>query len=284
MRDLALGRYVPYESFIHHLDARTKVFCLILLMVPLFLGYGSISMGFLMLGVSALVIFGLMIDARVSFLSLLRSLVSLWFMLLILLLFYCLVPSHEGTVLFHIGELPIYLESILDALRIFLRLFLMIALTMVLTGCTKPLDMTYALEWYLTPFKYIGFPSHELAMVTSLALRFIPTITGDVKRIMDAQRSRGVDFRHGKISNRVRAIVSLIVPLFVSAFMRSEELSDAMSARGYDPRGVRTRYKKMVFSYRDLIALVFSLAFLAGAIYLSVTGTDLFALMGASAI
>ena len=117
----------------------------------------------------------------------------------------------------------------------------MIALTMVLTSTTKPMDLTYAIEWYLTPLKLVKFPSHIVAMTLSIALRFIPTLLDETHRIMKAQASRGVDFDHGGLIKRLSAIVSLIIPLFVSAIGRSEELSNAMEARGYDPYGKRSR-------------------------------------------
>ena len=133
----------------------------------------------------------------------------------------------------------------------------MIELTMILTSTTKPLDLTYALEWYMTPLKVIKFPAHEVAMVISIALRFIPTLLDETTRIMKAQESRGVDFKHGKFSARLKAIVSLIIPLFISAFQRSEELADSMEARGYDPSAQRTRYRILKFHWKDLFSFAF---------------------------
>ena len=276
-----LGRYVPYGSFVHKMDPRAKIAALIALMVALFLGYANYSMSFVMAGLCLLLFMALAFISHTSFLSILSSMKSLWFMALVLLIVYCLIPrSSGGTLAFYIGSLPIYYESILDALRILVRLFLMIELTMILTATTKPLDLTFALEWYMKPLGYIGFPSHEIAMTISLALRFIPTILEDVERIMRAQESRGVDFKHGKISTRIRAFVSLLVPIFVSSIMRSEELADAMGARGYDPRGERTRYKVLTFRWVDALELLFCLAFMGGCIAISVTGFDLFGLFG----
>ena len=150
----------------------------------------------------------------------------------------------------------------------------MIALTLVLTSTTKPMDLTYALEWYMTPFKLIGFPAHEIAMTVSIALRFIPTLLEETMRIMKAQESRGVDFKHGKLSSRLRAIISLIVPLFVSSFQRSEELADAMEARGYDPKAKRTRFNKLTFHLSDLFALLLTAIFVTGIILISAFKID----------
>jgi energy-coupling factor transport system permease protein len=155
-------------------------------------------------------------------------------------------------------------------------LMLMIELSLILTATTKPLDLTYALEWYLTPLKWIGFPSHIVAMTITLALRFIPTILEDVDRIMKAQASRGVDFEHGKLGAKFRAIISLIVPLFVSSFIRSDDLANAMECRGYDPKVKRTRYRKLRFSWWDLLETLVVIAFATAFIYASATHFDAF--------
>ena len=130
------------------------------------------------------------------------------------------------------------------------------------------MDLTYAFEWYMTPLKVIRFPVHEIAMTLSIALRFIPTLLDETDRIMKAQASRGVDFNHGRLGKWFKAIISLIIPLFVSAIQRSEELSDAMEARGYDPRAKRTRFRKLTFSWRDIIAFILVGAIFAGILYL----------------
>ena len=130
------------------------------------------------------------------------------------------------------------------------------------------MDLTYAFEWYMTPLKVVRFPVHEIAMTLSIALRFIPTLLDETNRIMKAQASRGVDFNRGGLFKRFKAVISLIIPLFVSAIQRSEELSDAMEARGYDPRAKRTKYRKLIFGWRDIIALLFALAVFGGVLYL----------------
>ena len=187
----------------------------------------------------------------------------------------CFIPPANYTnVAFNLWGLNIYWESIFQSIKIVLRLIFMIALTLVLTSTTKPMDLTYALEWYMTPFKLIGFPAHEIAMTVSIALRFIPTLLEETMRIMKAQESRGVDFKHGKLSSRLRAIVSLIVPLFVSSFQRSEELADAMEARGYDPKAKRTRFNKLTFHLSDLFALLLTAIFVTGIILISAFKID----------
>lgn len=272
MSSMTLGRYVPYNSFIHRMDARAKIFSLIVLMVAIFMSYGTYAMTFTMAGLAMVAIIILLACSHTSFISLLKSLKSLWFMAIFLLIIYIFVPHESTWVAFYIGSYAIYWDSILDACRILVRLVLMIALTMILTSTTKPLDMTDAFEWYLTPLKWIGFPSHELAMILSIALRFIPTILDDVTRIMKAQASRGVDFEHGSLKTKARAIISLIVPLFVSSFLRSEELADAMECRGYDPKAKRTRYRIQRFGWLDLVETLVVAGFATLFIYASVTG------------
>lgn len=259
MNNIALGRYVPYDSFFHRMDPRNKILCLILMMVLVFIPFPTWPATFIAGGVLALLIFGILLISHVSIWDVFKSLRALWFMIIILLIINILIPNKayvDTAVAFNIGSLPVYWESIFQSLKIILRLFLMIELTMVLTATTKPLDLTYALEWYMAPLKAIKFPAHEVAMVISIALRFIPTLLDETTRIMKAQESRGVDFKHGKLSHRLKAIVSLIIPLFISAFQRSEELADSLEARGYNPRARRTRYRILKFHARDILSLL----------------------------
>ena len=270
MSSITLGRYAPYDSFIHRMDPRNKIFCLIVLMVAVFFSYSSWVMTFVMGGLLFLFIFALALISHVSFKSLFKSLSAMWLVIIFLLLVNTFIPPKgELTVAFNIGTFPIYWESIFQSLKIILRLFLMITLTMILTATTKPLDLTYAFEWYLTPLKVIKFPAHEVAMTISIALRFIPTLLNEVDRIMKAQTSRGVDFKHGKFSTRIKAIVSLIIPLFISAFQKSEELADSMEARGYDPKAKRTRYHKMHWSFFDTVSFILCGAIMSGVIIVS---------------
>ena len=257
MNKITFGRYSPKNTFIHRLDPRFKIFGLILLMVAIFLQFSSWSTTLILSGVMLLVIVTIMIIARVSFIQLFRSLATMWILVVILLLVYIFIPmSTYRHIAFYLGSYPIYWDAFYQCGYIVLRLIMMISLTMVLTSTTKPMDLTYAFEWYMTPFKIINFPVSEIAMTLSIALRFIPTLLDETDRIMKAQASRGVDFNHGRLGKRIKAIISLIIPLFVSAIERSEELSNAMEARGYDPKAKRTRYRILHFSYRDIIAFL----------------------------
>lgn len=277
MTRFVLGRYVAYDTPLHRMDPRGKIIALIALMIAVFWGFGTYAMTFLVEGVLFGFIIVLMIVAHVNFRQLFGSLKTMWFIIIFLLIVNVFVPSQKTMsrleflpeIAFSIGTFPIYWTSILQSLKIILRLIMMISLTMILTASTRPLDLTYALEWFMTPLKLVRFPAHEVAMTISIALRFIPTLLDETERIMKAQESRGVDFRHGKLRNRLRAVVSLIVPLFVSAFQRSEELADAMEARGYDPRAKRTRYRKLRWTFFDTVSLLLSLALMCAAIVIS---------------
>lgn len=276
MSNFAMGRYIPYHSFLHRMDPRAKVFGLILLMVAVFMSYPSWEMTAVMAGIAFLVIAVLLFASHLSLRQLFGSLKSLWLMVIFLLIIYIVTPRTSSSlgIAFKIYDYPIYWDSFAEAGKILVRLMLMIELSMILTATTKPLDLTFALEWYLTPLKWIGFPSHVVAMTITLALRFIPTILEDVNRIMKAQSSRGVDFEHGKLGAKFRAVISLIVPLFVSSFIRSDELANAMECRGYDPKAKRTRYRQLRFSWLDLLWTLLSAGVAALFIYVSVTHFD----------
>ncbi len=276
MTNVALGRYVAHDSFIHRMDPRNKVLCLIGLMVAIFISYPTYEMTFIVGGALAVFIISVLLISKVRILDVFKSLRVLWFFIILLMIINIFTPPAGSiNVAFHIGKVNIYWEAIFQSLKIILRLVLMIMLTMGLTATTKPLDLTYALEWYMTPLKLVKFPVHEVAMTISIALRFIPTLLDETDRIMKAQSSRGVDFKHGKLSSRLRAIISLIIPLFVSSFQRSEELADSMEARGYDPKAKRTRYRVLRFSLVDLAGFLLVGAILSATIVISVYKWDI---------
>ena len=265
-----LGRYVNHNTFIHRMDPRNKFFCLVALMVAVFISYPTYEMTFIVGGAVATLIISLLLLAKVRILDAFKSLRVLWFFVLLLMIINVFAPPvNAANVAFNIGKVSVYWEAIFQSLKIILRLVLMIMLTTLLTATTKPLDLTYALEWYMAPLKVIRFPVHEVAMTISIALRFIPTLLDETDRIMKAQSSRGVDFKHGKISSRLKAIVSLIIPLFISSFQRSEELADSMEARGYDPKAKRTRYRVLKFGGGDIVGFILCSIVLAGTIVIS---------------
>ena len=273
MNNIVFGRYVNANTFIHKLDPRTKLFLLILFSVGIFLRFTNNVTSLIIACIYLVCVFILMLCTKIRILDLFKSLSVMWVMMLFLFVIYMITPVKEPNlpvafVLF--GTKTVYWDSFVNMGYIVVRLILLISLAMVLTSSTRPMDMTYAFEWYMYPLKIIRFPVHEIAMTLSIALRFIPTLLDETNRIMRAQESRGADFRHGSLFKRFGAIISLIIPLFVSAIDRSEQLANAMEARGYDPRAKRTRYKKLKANWRDILALIFSLAIFGGIIFLLV--------------
>ena len=272
MASMTFGRYTFRETYVHHLDARNKIFLMILFMVGIFFQFHMWSTSLILSGIYFVILLIIMIISRVSFFSLFKSLGGMWMFIIILMAIYIFIPNNNYylPVAFNVGSLEVQWDAFCQTGYIILRLILMISLTMVLTSTTKPMDMTYAFEWYMTPLKVVRFPAHEIAMTLSIALRFIPTLLDETERIMKAQASRGVDFNHGGLFKRFGAVIALIIPLFVSALERSEELANAMIVRGYDPRAKRSRYRKLTFSWRDIIAFLFIGGVFAGIIFLFV--------------
>ena len=269
MNNIALGKYIPGSSFIHKLDPRNKILIMILLMVAIFWDVGMLR--FPLYIVLSIFIYILLRISGISLKTIFKSLKPMMFMMIFLFIINMFVYQ-EGYVLFTIPFLnfTLYLDSITQTLFIIIRLALMLAVTTILTTTTKPLDMTYGLEWYMSPLKVIRFPAHEIAMTISIALRFIPTILEETERIIKAQKSRGVDLEEGKLKEKIGAIISLLIPLLISSFQRSEELSDAMEARGYNPSAKRTRYRVLKFKISDLISSIVTILLLTSIILLGV--------------
>ena len=239
MNNIALGKYLPLDSIIHHMDPRAKIGAMLIMMIAIF-----IPAGYAGYGVIAAAVIGTALLARLKLSFLWRAMKPMLFMLTFLLIINLLV-IRDGDVLFTIFGFSVYTGAIAQTLYIVIRLALMIMITTILTATTKPLELTLGIEDLLKPFQVIHVPAHEIAMMISIALRFIPTLIEETQRIMKAQASRGVDMEEGSLMEKVKAILSLIVPLFVSAFQRAEDLAYAMEARGYIPNRMRTRYKQL---------------------------------------
>lgn len=283
MNNISLGRYVPYNTLIHKLDPRTKLLSMILLMVVIFFSYGSTWTNLIIYGGLGIIIFILMKISKIKLRQVLKQLKMMWFMMLFLFIINLFTIKTSLPIFIPgVGEIDsftipginwtIYISAIINSIYIFVRLVLMITLTLILTSTTKPMDLTYALEWMMYPLKVVRFPVHEVAMMISLALRFIPTLLDETDRIMKAQASRGVDFQDGKLKEKVGAIVSLIIPLFVSAFQRSDELANAMEARGYDPSKKRSKYRLLKWKTRDTLSFLFVILLFAGLLVMSILG------------
>lgn len=263
MDSMIIGRYLPLNSFIHKRDPRLKIGLLLLFLIAVFFDAGFIGYGIL----AAYVILCLILS-KISIKDVTKAMKPMIFMMLFLAIFNLLFLN-SGSVLCTLGPIKIYSGALKQTAYILIRLVLIISMTTLLTACTKPLDLTLGLEKLFGPFKKIGFPTHEIAMMISIALRFIPTLLEETQRIMKAQASRGVDFHEGTLKEKILAIISLIIPLFISAFMRADELANAMESRNYNPEATRTRYHQVKWNLGDTIALVFSLVVILGVIVLS---------------
>lgn len=269
MREVSFGQYYPSNSFLHKCDPRLKILFLIAYIVVVFL-----CKNFYALGVCAAAFLIMACVSGVPFKSLLRSVKAVLFLLLftaILNLFF-----HTGeTVIFSWGIIKITKEAVYFTVFFAVRLFLLVLSSSILTLTTTPVALTDGIESLLKPLKYIKFPVHELALIMSIALRFIPILTDETGRIMNAQKARGADFETGGLVKRVKAIIPILIPLLISAFRRADELGDAMDARCYSGSTVRTKYKKLKFTWRDLICTLFLCVVIAGIVLIRIYTTAL---------
>ena len=256
MNNIALGRYMPLDSVIHHLDPRAKIMVLLFLMIAVFIPAGAV--GYVV--IAAFIVVALFLS-KLQISYALRAMKPMIWMMIFLLVINTLVIK-TGTPWIQWGWFSVYSDAIYQTLYIVVRLMFMIILTTILTATTKPLDLTLGIEKLLKPFEKIGLPAHIIAMMISIALRFIPTLIEETQRIMNAQASRGVDFENGGLKEKIFSILSLIVPLFVSSFDRAEQLANAMEARGYDPNRQRTRYKVLKMKTKDIFGMEMSVVIL----------------------
>ena len=258
MKNISIGQFFPGDSVIHKMDPRAKLLLSIAIIVVLFIvktwmGYAAVFA----------VLVATIIASRVSVKFVLRGLKPLWFLILLTFVLNLFFYSGE-TLLVKWWIIKIYLEGVIKAITIAIRLVLLIMTTSLLTLTTSPMDITAAIESLLKPLKVVHFPVHELALMMSIALRFIPTLMEETDRIMKAQTARGASFSEGSIIARAKGIVPILVPLFVSAFKRADDLALAMEARCYDADAKRTSMKKMSFTWRDLIGLIVIAALIVG--------------------
>ena len=254
LKDVTLGQYFPGTSLIHRLDPRTKLIATVLYIVALFLAKSFVSYGLMV----ALLAISISIS-KVPLKSILRGMKPVLFIAAftaLLNLFYT-----PGThVLVKVWVLTITLEGVFSAFFMVLRIMMLIAGTFLLTYTTSPILLTDGLEALLNPLKKLKVPVHELAMMMSIALRFIPTLIEETDKIMSAQRARGADFESGGLIQRAKALIPLLVPLFISAFRRADELAVAMECRCYHGGEGRTRLRQLKYQGIDYMTLLFFLA------------------------
>ncbi len=263
MGNITLGRYIPLDSPIHKMDPRAKIMAMLLVLIAIFFPAGWTGYAIIFAAAALTIIIG-----KLSFTFIWKAMKPMLFMLAFLFVINAFLLK-TGDPLFTVGSFTLYSDAVFQTLYIAVRLLLMVMITTCLTATTKPLDMTLGIEDLLKPFQKIHVPAHEIAMLISIALRFIPDLIDETQRIIKAQESRGVDLQEGKLTDRIMAILSLIVPLFVSAFQRAEDLANAMEARGYAPGEKRTRYKVLKMEGRDYILLAGAVLLLAGMVWLA---------------
>ncbi len=259
-RSITMGQYIPGNSILHRLNPRLKIIALVLLLVFLFLLDTFSALG-ASLGL-ALALFAL---AGVPFSYLLRGLRPVLYIALFALIIYFFFTS-GGVVLFRIGFITVESEGVEQGLFIVARLVVLVLFSLLLTLTTTPLSLTHGMSYFLKPLSHIGLPTEEVAMIMAVALRFIPTIMEESQRLMRAQLARGADFETGSIFRKAGSLVPLIVPLFVSAFRRADELALAMEARGYRIGARRTRMHEDVIMLKDWAALAIVIILIALAL------------------
>lgn len=255
IRDITLGQYYPEQSVIHRLDARTKILGTLLYIIEIFLVNSFAGFGLVILALGVLI--GI---SRVPVRFIFKGLKAVVF--IILLTFVLNLFMFDGTVLWHWKFLTITYEGLYRSCFMALRLILLIVGTSMLTLTTKPMELTDGLEKLLKPFNRFGLPSHEIALMMSIALRFIPTLLEETDKIMKAQQARGADFESGSLIQRVKNMIPILIPLFVGSFRIAQDLALAMEARCYHGGVGRTRMKEIVFSRRDGVAGVLLAVFL----------------------
>ena len=263
LKDITLGQYFPGNSLLHRFDPRSKILFTVLFIAAIFLCKGLVSYGItllillMMIGISK-------VQPRV-FLKGMKPVVFIVVCTAILNLFYT-----SGTVLWSWGILKITEEGIWKAGFMVLRILMLIACTLLLTYTTSPILLTDGLEKLLRPLKKLKFPVHELSMMMSIALRFIPTLIQETDKIISAQKARGADFDSGNLIQKAKALIPILIPLFISSFRRAEELAIAMECRCYHGDEGRTSLRQLRYAGRDYGLIVFSIALCAGIVVLRV--------------
>ena len=262
LRDITLGQYFPGTSPLHRMDPRTKIVILVLYIVALFTARSLLTYGCLLAALAVTVAV-----SRVPLKSILRGLKPVVFILIFTALLNVLYTPGEH-VLATFWVFTVTLEGVRTAAFMVLRIMMLITGTFLLTYTTSPILLTDGLERLFSPLKALRVPVHELAMMMSIALRFIPTLIEETDKIISAQKARGADFETGSLIRRAKALIPILVPLFVSAFRRADELATAMECRCYHGGEGRTRLKILRYAAIDLAAFVVGGLLLAGVIVL----------------
>ena len=261
--DVTFGQYYNARSFLHKTDPRTKILLLIAYIVAVFLAQNFLSLAAVLVFLIVAIIF-----SSVPLGSVLRSVKAIFFLILFMFVLNVLfhVRQEGETVYFWV----ITKEGLISASFLSARLILLVTGSSLLTLTTTPVSLTDGIESLLKPLNLVKFPVHDLALVMSIALRFIPNLANETYRIISAQKARGADFESGNIFSRIKALVPVLIPLIISALRRADELGDAMDARCYTGSKNRTKYKKLTFTFRDIVATLFVAALITGVVLLNV--------------
>lgn len=254
--DITIGQYFPGDSVIHKMDARMKIILVLFLIVSIFICKNIVSLAAVILCTVILVLV-----SKIRFKTVLKSIKPLVIIILItavLNLFY-----GEGEPLVQLGRLKITANGIETAVFMAIRIITLVVISSLLTYTTSPTELTDALERLLKPLTFVKVDVHSIAMTMTIALRFIPTLIEEIEKIMAAQKSRGADMDSGGLIHRAKALIPVLIPLFVSSFRRASELAYAMECRCYRGGSGRTKMKVMKFSSRDFVALGVVIAFIA---------------------
>ena len=250
LRNISFGQYIPHDSLIHNLDPRVKILGCLAIIISLF--FIENFWGYLILGSLIMVS---IIFSKVHPRFVFRGLRPILFIIVFTLIIHLFMTS--GEVIYQVGFLKITSEGLIKGIFISCRLFILILTTSLLTLTTSPISLTDGLEKLLSFFRFIGMPAHEIAMMMTIALRFIPTLLEETEKIMKAQISRGADFESGNIINRTKSLIPILVPLFVNAFRRADDLAIAMEAKCYRGGKGRTHYRKLQIKSNDVFILSF---------------------------
>lgn len=264
--DVSLGQYYEGKSLIHKLDPRTKLIYVIMFMVSIFVAKSIYAFALLSVVVLLTVLF-----SRVPIRTILNGLKPLIVIVVFTAILNIFWTKAESDPLWQWKFITIYKEGLINAGLLALRIvLLLVETTLFLSYTTTPIELTDGIESLLAPLKLIKLPVHEFAMLMTIALRFIPTLTDETSKIMNAQKARGADFSSGGLIKRAKALIPIIIPLFVSSFRRADELATAMECRCYRGGEGRTRMKKLKFKVKDGFGWLFSIALLAGVILMNI--------------
>lgn len=250
MNKLILGRYIPGDSFVHRLDPRAK-----LIASFYFIGIIFICNNFYSFGLMFLFTLLAIRLSQINMRFFLRGVKPLIWLILFTVSLQILFTQGDH-VYFQWGWITISEFGLKNGAYIFIRFVLIIFMSTLLTLTTPPLSLSDAIEYLLRPLKVVKFPAHEVSLMLSIALRFVPTLMDETEKIMNAQRARGVDFSEGNLMQKMKSIVPLLIPLFVSSFNRAEELATAMEARGYNGGDGRTKYRILRWEKEDTFVMI----------------------------